>query len=102
VESPRLLSEKRPEPRPQRPRRERNELSAGLTQWLAACRGGTQSQGSFLGASGISEAVNLYAVALRTQQKLQWDAAARRVSNSEEANKYLSRQYRKGWDPKTI
>jgi hypothetical protein len=102
VENPRLLSEKNPEPSRSRPRRERNELSAGLTQWIAACKGGTQSSGSFSGASGISEAVNLYAVALRTQQKLRWDATNGKVTNSEEANRYLRREYRKGWDPGTI
>jgi hypothetical protein len=102
VENPRLLSERKPEPREGRPRREREDLSPGLTQWVAACRGGTQSPGSFLGASGISEAVNLYAVALRTQQKLKWDAGAGRVTNSEEANRYLSREYRTGWNPKTL
>lgn len=102
VENPRLLSEKSPEPSAARQRRERNELSPGLEQWVAACKGGTQSPGSFLSAGGISEAVNLYAIALRTQQKLHWDAAAGKFTNSAEANGYLSREYRKGWDPKTI
>ncbi|MBS1828419.1 MAG: Gfo/Idh/MocA family oxidoreductase [Acidobacteria bacterium] len=102
VENPRLLSEKSTEPPRDRPRRERNTLSPGMEQWVAACKGGKQSPGSFLTASGISEAVNLYAVALRTQQKLRWDAAANQCTNSAEANRYLSREYRKGWDPKTI
>lgn len=103
VENPRLLSEKKPEPSPEgRGPRSRGELSAGLTQWVAACKGGQQSSGSFLTAGGISEAVNLYAVALRTQQKLRWDAAAGKVTNSAEANRYLNREYRKGWDPETI
>jgi predicted dehydrogenase len=103
VDNPRLLSEKKPEVSSEgRQRRERNELSPGLKQWIEACKGGKQSSGSFLGAGGISEAVNLYAVALRTQQKLRWDAAAGKVTNSAEANRYLSREYRKGWDPKTI
>jgi predicted dehydrogenase len=103
VENPRLLSEKKPEPPPERrPRRGREELSPGLKQWVAAARGGKQSPGSFLTAGAISEAVNLYAVALRTQEKLRWDAAARKITNSTAANRYLSREYRKGWDPETI
>jgi len=104
VENPQLLSDKAAEPAaPPRPRRERDELSAGLKQWIAACKGGAkQSPGSFLSAGGISEAVNLYAIALRTQQKLQWDAASGKFTNSAEANGYLSRQYRKGWDPESI
>jgi hypothetical protein len=103
VESPRLVSEKKPEPpRGSRPRRERNQLSPGLTQWVDACRGGRQSPGSFLSAGPISEAVNLYAVALRTQQKLRWNPAESNVTNSPEANRYLDREYRKGWHPDTI
>lgn len=102
VENPRLLSEKQTEPAPERRRRERNQLSPGLEQWVAACKGGQQSPGSFVTTGGLSEAVNLYAVALRTQQKLRWDPAAGKCINSEEANGYLRREYRKGWDPKTV
>jgi hypothetical protein len=103
IENPRLLGEKKPEPSAQpRRRRERNELPAGLAQWVEACRGGEQSPGSFLTAGGISEAVNLYAVALRTQHKLLWDASACKVTSSAEANQYLNREYRKGWEPDRI
>jgi predicted dehydrogenase len=102
VENPRLLSDKAPEPPRERRQRERNELSAGLTQWVEACKGGRQSPGGFTGASAISEAVNLYAVALRTQQKLRWDAASATITNPADASRYLSREYRKGWDPQSI
>ena len=71
----------------------------GLRQWIAACQGGPQSEGSFLHAGGISEAVNLYAVALRSRRRLYYDAASRHITNVPEANKYLSREYRKGWNP---
>ena len=33
-------------------------------------------------------------------KKLLWDAAAAKITNLPEANKYLTREYRKGWDPK--
>jgi hypothetical protein len=109
VETPRLISahhkkstQPQPAPKqnsgPQAPR-----LSPGLKQWVAACRGDKrQSPGSFLNAGPISEAVNLYAVALRTGKRLRYDAAAGAVTNVPEANKYLSRDYRAGWDPQTI
>jgi hypothetical protein len=78
-------------------------LSPGLKQWVAACRGDKQhSPGSFLNAGPISEAANLYAVALRAGKRLRYDARAVRITNVPEANKYLSREYRKGWDPQTI
>ena len=71
----------------------------GLRQWISACQGGPQSEGSFLHARGISEAVNLYAVALRTRRRLNYDPASRQITNVPEVNKYLSREYRKGWNP---
>lgn len=108
VENPRLIPERNmkargyppPEP-PARRQREAGQASPGIQQWIAACRGGKQSPGSFLNAGPISDAVNLYAVALRTRQKLQFDAANVRITNLPDANKYLSREYRKGWAPES-
>jgi hypothetical protein len=104
VDNPRLIPERRmrgyqaPEARPRRQQREPGQISEGLRQWIAACRGGTQSPGSFLNAGPISEAANLYAVALRTGRKLLYDAENMKITNLPEANKYLSREYRKGWE----
>jgi len=105
VENPRLIPERRmrglniPEAAPRRRgQREPGELSAGMKQWIAACRGGQQSPGSFLNAGPISEAVNLYAIALRTGKRLLYYAQAMQITNVPEANKYLTRQYRKGWE----
>jgi hypothetical protein len=103
VDSPRLIPERRMQGRtvPEAPRRqvgERPQLSAGLRQWVEACRGGTSSPGNFGNAWPISEAVNLYAVALRTGKKLLYDAENRTIANVAEANGYLSREYRKGWE----
>jgi len=76
-------------------------MSAGLKQWIAGCRGGKHSQGSFLNTGPISEAVNLYGVALRSRQRLKYDAANMSITNVSDANKYLARQYRKGWEVKS-
>jgi len=57
---------------------------------------------SFLNADPISEAVNLYAVALRTGKKLFYDGESRKITNLAEANKYLIREYRKVWDPHSL
>jgi hypothetical protein len=73
-----------------------------MRQWIAAVRGGPQSPSSFLNAGPISEAVNLYAIALRTGKKLLYDAESRKITNLEAANKYLFREYRKGWEPQSI
>jgi hypothetical protein len=106
VDNPRLIPERRmkerglPPPAASKRRRQREpgQISAGLRQWIAACRGGAQSPGNFVNAGPISEAVNLYAVALRTGRKLLYDGATRRITNVAEANQYLSRNYRKGWE----
>ncbi|MDO8928098.1 MAG: gfo/Idh/MocA family oxidoreductase, partial [Bacteroidota bacterium] len=63
---------------------------------------GKQCPGSFTEAGHITEAVNLYAVALRTGRLLKYDAINRTITNFEGANKYLSREYRKGWSPEEI
>jgi hypothetical protein len=108
VENPRLIPDRRmrghqaPEAPARRESREPGWVSPGMRQWIAACRGGKQSPGSFLNAGPISESVNLYAVALRTGRKLLYDAENMRITNLPEANKYLSREYRKGWEPESL
>lgn len=111
LESPRLIPQARMKgieapPAPVRPRNDGSEpppLSPGLTQWVAACRGDKQhSPGSFLHAGGLSEAVNLYAVALRTGKRLFYDSGTGEITNVPLANKLLTRVYRTGWDLLTI
>ena len=108
VDSPRLIPDSRmrgvtaPPPPPRQGTQSNDMLSDGLKQWIAACKGGAPSPGNFLNAGPITEAVNLYAVALRTRKRLLYDAANATVTNVPEANKYLAREYRKGWEPETI
>jgi hypothetical protein len=67
--------------------------------WVAACKGGRPTYGDFLLAGPISDAVNLGAVSLRMGGKrLRFDSTKGRVTNLEQANKYLTREYRKGWE----
>jgi hypothetical protein len=107
VEDPRLIPESRMRDYPvaQAPARQHDQqggVSPGMRQWIAAVRGGPQSPSSFLNAAPITEAVNLYSVALRTGKKLLYDSESRKITNVAEANKYLSREYRNGWDPQSI
>jgi len=106
VDGPRLIPERRMSGSPARPapgpRQGNMEVSPGLKQWMAACKGGAQSPGSFLNAWPISEAVNLYAIALRTRKRLLYDAENMRITNVPEANKFLAREYRKGWEPESV
>ncbi len=66
--------------------------------WIDACRGGAPSPGRFENAAAITDAVNLGTVALRVGRKVTFDSANMRVANDPSANKYLFRDYRKGWE----
>ena len=73
------------------------ELTA-FDQWLKACKGGEQATGNFLEATTISEMNNLAAVALRSGRRIQYDSKKMEITNYPEANKYLTRDYRPGWE----
>jgi hypothetical protein len=78
------------------------QTSQALPLFVEACKSGKQYDGNFRQAEFITEAINLYAVALRSRSMLKYDAASRTITNVTEANKYLSREYRSGWDPASI
>jgi len=74
-------------------------------EWAIACKGGKPAGANFDWAGPLAEAVLLGNVALRvdlrrelTTAKLLWDAPNLRVSNLEEANKFIRREYRQGWN----
>jgi predicted dehydrogenase len=75
------------------------ERSRRDTAWVDAFKGGAPTYGDFLLAGPISEAFNLGAISLRLGGKrLLWDAANMKITNLPSANKYLAREYRKGWE----
>lgn len=78
------------------------QTSEALPLFVQACKNGKQYPGSFPEAEYLTEAVNLYSVALRMNKLLKYEAASQSVTNVAEANKYLKRDYRQGWDPQTI
>lgn len=105
VENPQLIPERRMKGQPvaeaaKRDYQKPGEIAHWIPEWVAACKGGTPSPGNFLNAWPITEAVNLYAVALRSRRKLIYDAENSKVTNDADTNRYLSREYRKGWEPK--
>lgn len=75
---------------------EKNDRSDDV--WIDAFKNKSQSPGSFLNAGAISETINLGAIALRAHKKVLYDAATMKITNIPEANKYLTREYRKGWE----
>src|SRR5262249_44703183 len=66
--------------------------------WVDAFKGGPPTYGDFTLAGPISDAFNLASISLRLGgRRLLWDAANAKVTNVPEANKYLTREYRRGW-----
>lgn len=78
------------------------QTSAALPLFVEACKTGKQYPGNFGEAEYLTEAVNLYAASLRANQILRYDAVNHTITNGADANKYLSREYRQGWDPATV
>ena len=70
-----------------------------LAAWVAAARGGKPSYGDFTLAGPISDAFTLGMASLRLGGKrLLFDSANARITNAPDANRYLTREYRKGWE----
>jgi len=67
--------------------------------WVKTFKGGAPTYGDFTLGGPISEAFNLGAISLRLGGKrLVWDSASGKITNLPSANKYLTREYRKGWE----
>lgn len=74
----------------------------GIRRFIDGVKSGQQIEGNFREAWPITEAVNLYAAALRSGRTLKYDAQTLSITNVPEANKYLSREYRPGWELEKI
>jgi predicted dehydrogenase len=66
--------------------------------WVSSIKNNIESPGSFLLADCVTETINLGAVALRAGRKVDYDTKSMTITNFQRANKYLTRQYRKGWE----
>ncbi len=69
----------------------------GVERFIEGVKAGKQIEGGFRQAWPITEAVNLYAAALRSHKTLLYDAENMKITNDKKANEYLDRNYRKGW-----
>ena len=66
----------------------------GFDQWVNTCKGGEPSSAGFEHVAKLTESVCLGNIALRFNQKLNWDAASGSFSNIPEANALLKREIR--------
>ena len=75
------------------------ERSVGHYQeWILACKGGKPGGTDFVNhAAHLAEVVLLGNIAIRTEERLEWDGKAMKFKNSAAANAYLNPPYRQGW-----
>ena len=66
--------------------------------WVRAIRGEEAISCPFEYAVPLNETMILGVVAMRAEQPIAYDGAAGRITNSADANQYLDRIYRKGWE----
>jgi predicted dehydrogenase len=66
-------------------------------EWISACKGGPPAMSNFDYAGPLTELALLGNVAIRTGQRIVWDAENLRATNCPAAEQYIRRQYRKGW-----
>ena len=70
------------------------QLQAG---WVMPVKAEIPSPGRFENAAAITDAVNLGTVALCAGRKVAFDSQSMQVTNAPDANAYLRRDYRDGW-----
>ena len=72
-------------------------------QFVSACRGEGQTSAHFGYSGPLTETILLGGVASRfPMTTLEWDAATLKFPNHPDANQYVRRTYRKGWEVKGL
>jgi len=66
-------------------------------EWIEACKTGKQASANFEYSGWLTEANHLGNVAYRVGKKIEWDAVKLKASKPE-ADKFIHRDYRKGWE----
>src|SRR5882762_1808910 len=67
-------------------------------EWLLACKGGPKPISNFEYSGPLTETVLLGVLALRAPgTRIEWDSERLRVRNAAELNRYIEKEYRKGW-----
>ncbi|WBY08018.1 hypothetical protein PIB19_00115 [Sphingomonas sp. 7/4-4] len=65
--------------------------------WIRAIRGEEAISSPFSVAVPLNETMILGMVAMRADQPIEYDGVAGRITNVADANRFLDREYRKGW-----
>jgi hypothetical protein len=66
--------------------------------WFEACKGGEPACSNFEYSAPFSEMIVLGGLAIRLNQKLEYDATKGELTNMPNSAHLLTKQYRKGWE----
>jgi len=67
-------------------------------EWIKACKDGSPTTCNFDYSGALTESVLLGNVAYRTGESLEWDAAGLKATNCPQADQYIRKEYREGWE----
>ena len=96
--SPRLIPESKMKDFKQPPSTIARSLGHKI-EWLNAIKGGPPAGCNFPDYGGpLAEVVLLGNLAIRVGKKLEWDGVNLKAKNAPEADQYIKREYRKGWE----
>lgn len=65
--------------------------------WIEACKGEGQANSRFEYAGPLTEAVLMGNLAVQAGEPIEYDPETMKVTNLPEANRFIEREYRKGW-----
>lgn len=67
-------------------------------EWIKACKDGSPTTCNFDYSGALTETVLLGNVAYRAGKALDWDAANLKAANCPEADQFIAKEYRAGWE----
>lgn len=81
----------------QRPARTIADSRGHHAEWIHACKTGAPTTCNFEYSGLLTEANHLGNVAFRSGKTLRWDTRKMEVTNHSDAERFIHREYRKGW-----
>ncbi|MCC6234911.1 MAG: Gfo/Idh/MocA family oxidoreductase [Verrucomicrobiales bacterium] len=84
------------DPAPRLPRNGRDDVGM-KEEWVAAIKGGPAAYSNFDFAADMTEAILLGNVAMLAGGRIGWDSKRLKVTDNKAAQKFIKREYRKGW-----
>ena len=65
--------------------------------WARACKTGKKAGACFEYSGPLTEICILGNIARRLDTRIEWDAEKMKITNIPEANRFVRKEYRKGW-----